>query len=75
MVAKSGAMYTFGWSKYGQLGHGDEEDHLVPHRVEALREHTIRQVNGQTRPETDWDQLAMSSGAARNVQIAGGIQS
>lgn len=46
VVAKSGAMYTFGWSKYGQLGHGNEEDQLVPHRVEALQEHTIRQVRG-----------------------------
>eukprot|EP00243_Klebsormidium_subtile_P003284 TRINITY_DN1661_c0_g3_i1.p1 TRINITY_DN1661_c0_g3~~TRINITY_DN1661_c0_g3_i1.p1 ORF type:complete len:219 (+),score=39.83 TRINITY_DN1661_c0_g3_i1:3-659(+) len=49
VVAKSGAMYTFGWSKYGQLGHGNEEDQLVPHRVEALQKHTIRQIAGGWR--------------------------
>ncbi|CAO2035153.1 unnamed protein product [Urochloa humidicola] len=42
-VSDPGAMYTYGWSKYGQLGHGDFEDHLVPHKLEALKDSTISQ--------------------------------
>ncbi|KVH87985.1 Regulator of chromosome condensation 1/beta-lactamase-inhibitor protein II, partial [Cynara cardunculus var. scolymus] len=40
-VSSSGGLYTYGWSKYGQLGHGDFRDHLVPHKLEALQEHYI----------------------------------
>ncbi|PWA87071.1 Regulator of chromosome condensation 1/beta-lactamase-inhibitor protein II [Artemisia annua] len=29
-ISSSGDLYTYGWSKYGQLGHGDFRDHLVP---------------------------------------------
>ena len=43
-VSSSGGLYTYGWSKYGQLGHGDFEDHLVPHKLEALEKHFISQV-------------------------------
>lgn len=43
-VSASGGLYTFGWSKYGQLGHGDFEDHLVPHKLEALNGSFISQV-------------------------------
>ena len=43
-VSSSGALYTYGWSKYGQLGHGDFEDHLVPRKLEALKDSTISQV-------------------------------
>lgn len=43
-VSSSGSLYTYGWSKYGQLGHGDLEDHLVPHQVEALKHNCISQV-------------------------------
>ena len=43
-VTYSGALYTYGWSKYGQLGHGDLEDHLVPHKLEALGNSVICQV-------------------------------
>jgi alpha-tubulin suppressor-like RCC1 family protein len=43
-VAESGNLYTFGWSKYGQLGHGNFQDHLVPHQVHALRNKKIRSV-------------------------------
>ncbi|CAL5378646.1 unnamed protein product [Camellia sinensis] len=42
-VSSSSGLYTYGWSKYGQLGHGDFEDHLMPHRLEALRENFISQ--------------------------------
>ncbi|CAI9771883.1 unnamed protein product [Fraxinus pennsylvanica] len=43
-VSSSGSVYTYGWSKYGQLGHGDFRDHLIPHKLEALHEHCICQV-------------------------------
>lgn len=43
-VSASGGLYTYGWSKYGQLGHGDFEDHLVPHKLEALSGSFISQV-------------------------------
>lgn len=43
-VAESGNLYTYGWSKYGQLGHGDHKDHLVPHQVAALKDKRIVQV-------------------------------
>ena len=43
-VTSSGGLYTYGWSKYGQLGHGDFEDHLVPRKLEALKDSSISQV-------------------------------
>lgn len=43
-VSSSGGLYTYGWSKYGQLGHGDFEDHLIPHKLHALRGEVISQV-------------------------------
>ncbi|KAI4330103.1 hypothetical protein MLD38_028410 [Melastoma candidum] len=48
-VSASGTLYTFGWSKYGQLGHGDFEDHLIPHKLEALQGSIISQVSGGWR--------------------------
>ncbi|KAK3144729.1 hypothetical protein QOZ80_4AG0317040 [Eleusine coracana subsp. coracana] len=48
-VSSSGSLYTYGWSKYGQLGHGDFEDHLVPYKVEALKDSTISQISGGWR--------------------------
>ncbi|XP_038694554.1 ultraviolet-B receptor UVR8-like isoform X2 [Tripterygium wilfordii] len=48
-VSSSGGLYTYGWSKYGQLGHGDFEDHLVPHKLEALRGSFISQIAGGWR--------------------------
>ncbi|CAA0839519.1 Ultraviolet-B receptor UVR8 [Striga hermonthica] len=48
-VSSSGSLYTYGWSKYGQLGHGDFEDHLIPHKLEALSESCISQVSGGWR--------------------------
>ncbi|KAJ4838177.1 Ultraviolet-B receptor uvr8 [Turnera subulata] len=43
-VSSAGGLYTYGWSKYGQLGHGDFEDHLTPYKLEALRDCFISQV-------------------------------
>ncbi|OWM76355.1 ultraviolet-B receptor UVR8 isoform X2 [Punica granatum] len=48
-VSASGGLYTYGWSKYGQLGQGDFEDHLIPHKLEALRDSFISQVSGGWR--------------------------
>ncbi|XP_058735596.1 ultraviolet-B receptor UVR8-like isoform X2 [Vicia villosa] len=48
-VSSSGELYTHGWSKYGQLGHGDFEDHLVPRKVQALSDKFISQVSGGWR--------------------------
>ncbi|PIA47632.1 hypothetical protein AQUCO_01400330v1 [Aquilegia coerulea] len=48
-VSSSGALYTYGWSKYGQLGHGDFEDHLIPHQLEALHHDYISQISGGWR--------------------------
>ncbi|CAJ1937769.1 unnamed protein product [Sphenostylis stenocarpa] len=48
-VSSSGGLYTYGWGKYGQLGHGDFEDHLVPCKVEALSDKFISQVSGGWR--------------------------
>ncbi|KAK1258466.1 Ultraviolet-B receptor UVR8 [Acorus gramineus] len=48
-VSSSGALYTYGWSKYGQLGHGDFEDHLIPHQLEALSSSCISQIAGGWR--------------------------
>ncbi|KAJ7294853.1 hypothetical protein O6H91_Y228200 [Diphasiastrum complanatum] len=48
-VSGSGSLYTYGWSKYGQLGQGDYNDHLLPHQVEALRNKRIVQISGGWR--------------------------
>ncbi|KAK4490630.1 hypothetical protein RD792_001318 [Penstemon davidsonii] len=48
-VSSSGNLYTYGWSKYGQLGHGDFEDHLIPHKLEALHGTCISQISGGWR--------------------------
>ncbi|CAA6660402.1 unnamed protein product [Spirodela intermedia] len=48
-VSSSSNLYTYGWSKYGQLGHGDFEDFLVPHRLEALCDKSITQISGGWR--------------------------
>ncbi|KAH9717228.1 Ultraviolet-B receptor UVR8 [Citrus sinensis] len=48
-VSSSGRLYSYGWSKYGQLGHGDFKDHLVPCQLEALRESFISQISGGWR--------------------------
>jgi len=43
-VVGDGAVYTWGGGKYGQLGHGDANDQLVPKRVEALQDSVVTQV-------------------------------
>ncbi|KAJ4795236.1 Regulator of chromosome condensation (RCC1) family protein [Rhynchospora pubera] len=48
-VSYTGQLYTYGWSKYGQLGHGDYEDHLTPHKLEVLNDYNISQISGGWR--------------------------
>ncbi|XP_071610129.1 RCC1 domain-containing protein 1 [Heliangelus exortis] len=36
VVTRSGELYTWGWGKYGQLGHGDKASSDQPRRVEFL---------------------------------------
>lgn len=48
-VSSSGGLYTYGWSKYGQLGHGDFEDHLTPHKLDTLQENLISEISGGWR--------------------------
>ncbi|XP_062095114.1 ultraviolet-B receptor UVR8 isoform X1 [Humulus lupulus] len=48
-VSSSGCLYTYGWSKYGQLGHGDFEDHLAPRKLEALSGSVVSQISGGWR--------------------------
>nr|AIA22173.1 UVR8 [Gentiana rigescens] len=48
-VSSSGSLYTYGWSKYGQLGHGDFEDHLVPHKLKELSTNSVSEISGGWR--------------------------
>ncbi|GAX82276.1 hypothetical protein CEUSTIGMA_g9705.t1 [Chlamydomonas eustigma] len=48
-VDKEGRMYTFGWSKYGQLGHGDLEYQLKPKIVEPLSALRVETIAGGWR--------------------------
>lgn len=48
-VDGQGRLYVWGWGKYGQLGHGDFSDQLVPKQVEALAGVKVRTVAGGWR--------------------------
>jgi len=43
-VAASGALFTWGWGRYSQLGHGASADERAPRVVEALRGVAIARV-------------------------------
>ncbi|GLI62584.1 hypothetical protein VaNZ11_005258 [Volvox africanus] len=49
VVSEDGRVFTFGWSKYGQLGHGDHVDHTRPSQVAALQHTRIVTVAGGWR--------------------------
>ncbi|CAL5380564.1 unnamed protein product [Camellia sinensis] len=78
-VLSSGGLYTYGWSKYGQLGHGDFEDHLIPHRLEALQKQFRSHVGGGIHllllkekmyflgEEVQMDSLGMGSQLTANI--------
>ena len=42
-------LYSWGWSRYGQLGHGDQSDHLVPKKVEAFGGGRVLKIVGGWR--------------------------
>ena len=44
VVAEDGRVLTFGWGSSGQLGHGDQQDQLVPKVVGALQGARVCQV-------------------------------
>jgi hypothetical protein len=41
VLTASGAVFTFGYGGYGQLGHGNQQTQLSPMRVEALVNHRV----------------------------------
>jgi alpha-tubulin suppressor-like RCC1 family protein len=48
-VDAEGRLWSWGWSKYGQLGHGDTRDQLLPKRVDALAGCAVAAVAGGWR--------------------------
>lgn len=42
-------MYTAGWSKFGQLGHGDFMDKPVPTLIESMKDRRVAMVCGGWR--------------------------
>lgn len=48
-VDTEGILWTWGWSKYGQLGHGDQCDQLRPKKVDSLSGRSIVLVAGGWR--------------------------
>lgn len=42
-------LFSWGWSKYGQLGHGDQSDHLVPKKVESFADYRVLVISGGWR--------------------------
>lgn len=40
----TGEVYSFGFPKYGRLGHGDEAYQRLPKRIDALKDHRVTQI-------------------------------
>ena len=55
----AGAVYTFGWGDAGRLGHGGEEEELLPRDVQALegRKVVCAAGAGHTVVRTDQDEI------------------
>ena len=47
-VTQSGALYSWGYGSFGQLGHGDKENQLLPKRVEGLQERVCSVAAGES---------------------------
>jgi alpha-tubulin suppressor-like RCC1 family protein len=45
VLTESGEVYSFGEGQYGSLGHGDEEQQLVPKLIEMMRGKKVVQVS------------------------------
>ena len=56
-VAKTGELFTWGWEKFGRLGHSDTAVHLAPWRIEIL--------------ESEWA-VAISTGYSHTVAVTCG---
>jgi hypothetical protein len=61
-VSDSNKLFTFGWGKYSQLGHGDFQDHLIRHQVKALEKTKVQYVSKFP------DVLPYLSSESQNVQ-------
>ena len=48
-LTDTGRLWTFGWSKYGQLGHGDNIDHWKPRLLAELQGGPVVQAAGGWR--------------------------
>lgn len=49
VVDGDGRVFSFGWSKYGQLGHGDNRDQLVPKQLQQLQDTKVVVIAGGWR--------------------------
>ena len=45
VLTSDGEVFTFGYGEYGRLGHGGEDNELVPRRVAALAGKHVTQVS------------------------------
>lgn len=43
-LTRDGEIYTWGFGKNGRLGHGDEEDQVLPKRLDSLRGEKIKAI-------------------------------
>lgn len=48
-IDNEGHLWTWGWSKYGQLGHGDQCDQVTPKKVESLSDRKVVLIAGGWR--------------------------
>ena len=44
-LAADGAVWSWGWGDFGNLGHGDEQDQLLPKKLEALASRRVVAVS------------------------------
>ena len=40
-LTADGAVWSWGWGSFGKLGHGDQQDQLLPKKVEALADQRV----------------------------------
>lgn len=55
-IDSGGRVFTWGWSKYGQLGHGDQDDRLIACEVSSLSGRPVLQIAGGWRHTMALDQ-------------------
>lgn len=46
-VSSTGELYSWGWGQFGQLGHGDRTNRLIPRRNEILSVHIVQVAAGR----------------------------